>query len=111
MGLTGRLDPWASGYEPRALERKLGNRKREKSFISCVILLFVLKKTTSHNPAGPLTCDIDILILSSDSQVDPPSLLCMVLATETGNTGLTSSMDVHVTTSQMHIHKNDKMFA
>lgn len=60
----------------------------------------VLKQHLGLHPVGLLTCNIDILLLSSDGQVDPPSLLCMVLAAETGNTGLTPSMDIHVTTSQ-----------
>lgn len=34
--------------------------------------------------------------------MDSPSLLCVILATQTGDAGLASPMDVHVTTGTFH---------
>lgn len=50
-----------------------------------------------------LTCHVDVLLVASDGQVDSTPFLCVVLSTETGHTGLTPSMDVHVTTSEKHL--------
>src|SRR4029434_3365305 len=52
--------------------------------------------------ASLLTCDIHVLPLNARGDVDPPPLLCVVVATEAGNTALTALVNVHFTPAQTH---------